>query len=392
MVSHDKKLYNNLLQMAMLASLLRFQPDMYGLQDQPVDGDLILGQSWAHTSARTVHAQLEHFASHKNIDNVIERYQEELFEELNALGRYNRIYASDIQAYQVLDGEATPAGDGPTSPEPAPANATEPPHTTLDLDLDLDGDREQVVPPEPGRPARPDLAPLDLDLGHGLERADFDVWEMMDADLAEAGLANEPLVAAAAADEELVTAAGDDAVDELLASVGRMDESPVTAPGDGPLDEPLVWAGSMEEPLVTTWPANEWAGASRPADELLASSGPADELLASTGAADELVASAGLVDELLASTGAADELMISAGAEDEPFGSSGPSADWLSVAGPSRSSFSTDVSDDFIQLDADMSDEDAEAIEVLLKQDIDLGLTRCDLDPARSPSGRPHDG
>ncbi|KAF0300327.1 hypothetical protein FJT64_027162 [Amphibalanus amphitrite] len=78
MVSHGKKLYNNLVQMAMLASLLRFQPELGGVHEPPLEADLILGQSWAHTSARTVHAHLEHAAHHKNIDNVIERYQEEL--------------------------------------------------------------------------------------------------------------------------------------------------------------------------------------------------------------------------------------------------------------------------------------------------------------------------
>ena len=205
MVSHDKKLYNNLVQMAMLASLLRFQPDL-GEQAPPPDTDLILGQSWAHTSARTVHAHLEHAAHHKNIDNVIERYQEELFEEVHSLGRYQPpVLTNHIQAYQLLDGEAEPSepelsvngsiprlGNGTDASRGAVSDGWPPrelydtdPDPELDLDLELelglerDLDRQLEMELEAGLPPLP--APSE----------EFNVWEMVDADLAEAASAAE---------------------------------------------------------------------------------------------------------------------------------------------------------------------------------------------------------
>ncbi|XP_043245722.1 endoplasmic reticulum membrane sensor NFE2L1-like [Amphibalanus amphitrite] len=217
MVSHDKKLYNNLVQMAMLASLLRFQPELGGVHEPPLEADLILGQSWAHTSARTVHAHLEHAAHHKNIDNVIERYQEELFEELHSLGRYQRPFRpSHIQAYQLLDGEA----DLPLPPEPEPEPGPPVSNSTLLQSANVSEDLSSLSGLYDSRP-EPELdLDLELDLELGLERdlsrrleleleaglplppppAEFDVWEMMDADLAEEASAAERVRSSLGAD------------------------------------------------------------------------------------------------------------------------------------------------------------------------------------------------
>lgn len=191
MVSRDKSLYDSLLQVALLAGLLRLQPDLGGRSELPRDGDLILGHSWAHVSAPTAHARLQHFASHKNVDNVIERYQEELFEELNALGRYNRRYASEIHAYQVLDGEA---GSPPPPPsEPAAAGGLPPTPAVNDSEsaappLPAGGtslaDDDALEEEELGR----DLAALPVAMDDAPPLDDYDdLWDMIDADLAAAG-------------------------------------------------------------------------------------------------------------------------------------------------------------------------------------------------------------
>lgn len=99
-----KKLYREeLLQLALLLSLLRVDPDSYlGLDIQSIGVgslDLHNGSGW-HTDAHTiVHRPM--FVHPKNPDSVLLNYERDLFEDLNSLGRYNRINSgqNDIHAY-----------------------------------------------------------------------------------------------------------------------------------------------------------------------------------------------------------------------------------------------------------------------------------------------------
>ncbi|KAF7400661.1 hypothetical protein HZH66_005845 [Vespula vulgaris] len=99
-----KKLYREeLLQLALLLSLLRVDPESYfGLDIQAMGVgslDLHNGSGW-HTDAHTiVHRPM--FVHPKNLDSMLLNYERDLFEELNSLGRYNRLNSgsNDIHAY-----------------------------------------------------------------------------------------------------------------------------------------------------------------------------------------------------------------------------------------------------------------------------------------------------
>ncbi|KAI4480305.1 hypothetical protein M0804_010303 [Polistes exclamans] len=99
-----KKLYREeLLQLALLLSLLRVDPESYlgfDIQAMGVGSlDLHNGSGW-HTDAHTiVHRPM--FVHPKNLDSVLLNYERDLFEDLNSLGRYNRMNSgsNDIHAY-----------------------------------------------------------------------------------------------------------------------------------------------------------------------------------------------------------------------------------------------------------------------------------------------------
>ncbi|XP_069679090.1 segmentation protein cap'n'collar isoform X2 [Periplaneta americana] len=108
-----KKIYRDeLLQLAILLSLLRVDPDSYLGYDIPAVGvgihDLTSGTSWAHAQPiipRRV------FVHPKNLDSILLNYEREVFEDLNALGRYNRIHThnSDVTAYLLNIDGVTPS-------------------------------------------------------------------------------------------------------------------------------------------------------------------------------------------------------------------------------------------------------------------------------------------
>ena len=108
-----KKMYRDeLLQLAIILSLLRVDPDSYLGYDIPAVGvgihDLNSGTSWAHAHAiipRRV------FVHPKNLDSILLNYEREVFEDLNALGRYNRIqtHNSDVTAYLLNIDDSTPS-------------------------------------------------------------------------------------------------------------------------------------------------------------------------------------------------------------------------------------------------------------------------------------------
>ncbi|EFN81763.1 hypothetical protein EAI_14259 [Harpegnathos saltator] len=98
-----KKLYREeLLQLALLLSLLRVDPEHYlGLDIQTIGVrslDLNNGSGW-HTDTTIIHRPM--YVHPKNPDSMLLNYQRDLFEELNSLGRYNRMNSgfNAIHAY-----------------------------------------------------------------------------------------------------------------------------------------------------------------------------------------------------------------------------------------------------------------------------------------------------
>ncbi|XP_016922572.1 segmentation protein cap'n'collar isoform X1 [Apis cerana] len=107
-----KKLYHEeLFQLTLLLSLLRIDPESYlGLDIQTIGVgslDLNNGSRW-HTDVHTiVHRPI--FVHPKNLDSMLLNYERDLFEDLNSLGRYNRINSglNDIHAYLLNVEEST---------------------------------------------------------------------------------------------------------------------------------------------------------------------------------------------------------------------------------------------------------------------------------------------
>ncbi|XP_043267509.1 segmentation protein cap'n'collar isoform X2 [Venturia canescens] len=156
-----KKLYSDeLLQLALLLSLLRVDPESYlGLDTLSIRvGSLNLnnGSGW-HTDARTiVHRPV--YVHPKNLDSMLLSYERDLFEDLNSLGRYNRLNSAqnNIHAYLLnieesgrdaaVAGPSISASTDParnvTSPDPPSSahNPEEPSVTPAELtqeDMDL---------------------------------------------------------------------------------------------------------------------------------------------------------------------------------------------------------------------------------------------------------------
>lgn len=144
-----KKVYSNeLLQLALLLSLLRVDPESYLGLDMLTIGigslDLHNGSGW-HTDAHTiVHRPM--FVHPKNLDSVLLNYERDLFEDLNTLGRYNRINGAnnDIQAYLLNVGDK--------SEEPG-TSATETNSTSDGQSDDPDPPTESQTTDEPSRAA-----------------------------------------------------------------------------------------------------------------------------------------------------------------------------------------------------------------------------------------------
>lgn len=97
-----KKVYRDeLLQLALILSLLRVHPDSYLETDlyNVTDFDLDNGTSWRSLGSGILRP---HFIHPKSLDSVLLNHEREVFAELNSLGRYNRvnsIHHSNITAY-----------------------------------------------------------------------------------------------------------------------------------------------------------------------------------------------------------------------------------------------------------------------------------------------------
>lgn len=88
-----KKLYReDLLQLALLLSILRVDPESYlGIDIQNIGVgllDLNNGSGW-HTDSQTIAIHRPTFLHPKNPDSMLFNYERDIFEELNSLGRYN---------------------------------------------------------------------------------------------------------------------------------------------------------------------------------------------------------------------------------------------------------------------------------------------------------------
>ena len=113
-----KKLYSDeLLQLALLLSLLRVDPDSYlGVDVQTIGvRSLYLnnGSGWQTDSHTIIHRPA--FVHPKNLDSLLLNYERDIFEDLNSLGRYNRHNSArnDVQAYLLnIDEGAGPSSGG----------------------------------------------------------------------------------------------------------------------------------------------------------------------------------------------------------------------------------------------------------------------------------------
>ncbi|KAG7190507.1 hypothetical protein KM043_006608 [Ampulex compressa] len=146
-----KKLYREeLLQLALLLSLLRVDPESYlGLDIQTIGVgslDLNNGSGW-HSDAHTI-IHRPTFVHPKNLDSILLNYERDLFEDLNSLGRYNRMNTglNDIHAYllNIEDSARDASVAGPSVPD-----STDP---TRDM-ISPDPPSSTQSPAEPGSAA-----------------------------------------------------------------------------------------------------------------------------------------------------------------------------------------------------------------------------------------------
>ncbi|XP_012281394.1 segmentation protein cap'n'collar isoform X2 [Orussus abietinus] len=116
-----KKLYREeLLQLALLLSLLRVDPDSYSGLDIRTIGvgllDLNNNTGWHSDVPTIIHRPV--YVHPKNLDSMLLNYERDLFEDLNSLGRYNVLDSArnDIHAYllNVEDSSREPVVAGPS--------------------------------------------------------------------------------------------------------------------------------------------------------------------------------------------------------------------------------------------------------------------------------------
>lgn len=113
-----KKLYREeLLQLALLLSLLRVDPESY-IQTIGVGSLDLNGSGWHNDTHTIVHRPM--YLHPKNPDSMLLNYQRDLFAELNSLGRYNRMGfgLNSIHAYLLNVGESDENAElaGPSVP------------------------------------------------------------------------------------------------------------------------------------------------------------------------------------------------------------------------------------------------------------------------------------
>lgn len=115
-----KKVYRDeLLQLALILSLLKLNPDCY-LENELFNNDgleleLYNGTSWRYISSNLLRTNVIH---RKNLDSVLLNYERELIADLNSLGRYNHVgnIQQNITAY-LLNVDRTANGNAPSNQE-----------------------------------------------------------------------------------------------------------------------------------------------------------------------------------------------------------------------------------------------------------------------------------
>lgn len=141
-----KKFYREeLLQLALLLSLLRVDPESYlGIDIQSMGVglmDLNNGSGW-HTDAHTIiHRPM--FVHPKNLDSMMFNYQRDIFDDLNSLGRYNNMNSgrNNIHAYllnveeSVRDDSVASTSIGESTDPRRDVNSPDPPTGTQVAEL-----------------------------------------------------------------------------------------------------------------------------------------------------------------------------------------------------------------------------------------------------------------
>lgn len=133
-----KKLYREeLLQLALLLSLLRVDPECYLSLDIRTIGvgslDLHNGSGW-HTDTTHTIIHRPVFVHPKNPDSMLLNYQRDLFAELNSLGRYNRMNSGLNAIHAYLLNVEEPSTDVPLSADPSIPLMTNPPRNMTSPD------------------------------------------------------------------------------------------------------------------------------------------------------------------------------------------------------------------------------------------------------------------
>lgn len=152
MISLKKVYRDELLQLALILSLLRVNPDSYFENElyNSVDNlelELDNGTSWRSYGSNLLR---RHFIHPKSLDSVLLNYERELFADLNSLGRYNRInpvHQQNITAY-LLNVDRTTNNNVPNAQEP-PAEPSGQPVQPPQENNDIFVEENAVNPPTP---------------------------------------------------------------------------------------------------------------------------------------------------------------------------------------------------------------------------------------------------
>ncbi|CAH1996818.1 unnamed protein product [Acanthoscelides obtectus] len=131
MLSFKKVYREELLQLALLLSLLRVNNDPFqelDLYDGVNTLDFDNGTSWQQITPAVLRS---HYVNPKSLDSVLLNYERDLFADVHSLGRFNRHFRHpDVTTY-LLNIERTAAvttpepAPAPIPPTPPPTNATE---------------------------------------------------------------------------------------------------------------------------------------------------------------------------------------------------------------------------------------------------------------------------
>ncbi|XP_018327033.1 segmentation protein cap'n'collar isoform X2 [Agrilus planipennis] len=123
MISLKKRCRDELLHLALILSLLRVSPEI-SLENDPfgivTDLDLNNGTTWRYINPNVLRS---HYVHPKNLDSVLLNYEQEVFADLNLLGRYDRINIiqnQNITSYLLNVNNTTTNSDSSAPTQPLP--------------------------------------------------------------------------------------------------------------------------------------------------------------------------------------------------------------------------------------------------------------------------------